>query len=486
MAESDGLGKQAARGMASVASSTVVVTIVRLGALLVLARLLEPNDFGIVAAALLVATLAQIFFLRGVAPALIQKKELNTSHEHSAFVGVVLGGVIAGLLLVLVAPACAKLLNAEASTPVIRLFASLFAINAATVVPNALHRRGLQFGRLAVAEVAGTFVGYAMVSIGLAWAGFGFWALVVGNIAQSVVTLLFLWRTHPPSWPREANWKSFRELYRTSAGFSIGAFGLFISNKADAIGISRILGADALGIYTNAYRLMADPSDRLGQVFGRVLLPAMSRIQDDRKRLKDTFLDGAGTVALLTLPVGITGALIADEIIQVLLGDSWAEAAGPFSVLALTMSLRTSFRLSEALVGATGAVFRRAWRQWAFAVLVIGGVVVGSRWKLTGVAAGVSLAMVFNWFLMAQLALGEVNATWLELWKSHVPAIRTAVLASLAALALSSVLPTGVHPAVVVLGAFGAMGTVMAVLAFGAPSYFSTRGLRRLTMALRP
>lgn len=472
--------------MASVAGSTVAVTIVRLVALGVLARFLTREDFGTVAAAMLVSALAQIFFLRGVAPALIQRSVLHKRHEHSASaVGLTGGLVFAGLLWV-IAPFAAAQLNAIDATPVIRTFASLFVVNAATVVPNALHRRNLQFGRLAIAEVAGTFVGYALVSITMALWGFGLWSLVGGNIAQAIITLAMLWRTHPPEIPRQASWAGFRELYKTSAGFSLGALGLFLSNRADAIGVSRVLGTDALGVYNNAYRLMAEPSDRLGQVFGRVLLPAMSKIQNDKGRLRHAYLDGAATVALVTLPVGVLGALLADELILVLLGSNWSDAVSPFAVLALTMTLRTSFRLSEALVGATGAVFRRAWRQWAFAGLVIAGVAIGSRWNLTGVAVGVSLAMVVNWCLMASLALREVEASWALMARAHLPAFRTMIPTVLLGYGTMTFVRSLTDEGLVVLLSAGFVAAVtMAGLVIGAPGRFSTGGVRRLTAAIR-
>jgi len=164
---------------------------------------------------------------------------------------------------------------------------------------------------------------------------------------------------------------------------------------------------------------MVLPPRLLGTVLDRVLFPAMAHIQSRPDRLLSTYRRGIVLTSLLVLPVSAASLVLANEIVRVLMGPGWGEVVVPLRILALGMFLRSGSKLGDALARATGAVYRRAWRQWLYAALVIGGPAVGQFGGLPGVAAGMLGALLVNYTLTGQLSLSLVGTTWRSFLKWH-------------------------------------------------------------------
>jgi PST family polysaccharide transporter len=133
-------------------------------------------------------------------------------------------------------------------------------------------------------------------------------------------------------------------------------------------------------------------------------------------------------IALVILPGSLALCVMAPEVVRVVLGPGWEAAVGPFRILALGMLFRTSYKMSDALARATGAVYRRAWRQWIYAGLVMGGAAAGTPWGVEGVTWCVLAAIGGNFLLMAQLSLRLAGMTWREFLGAHAPALRLSAL----------------------------------------------------------
>lgn len=401
--------------------------------LAVLARLLTPAEFGVVAAAMVAINLSKIFYQLGLGPALVQRDTLEPRHLATGFVGSVVFGVSLGIALWAVAPLAGALFRIPEVEPVLRVFAVKFPLLGLAVVPHSELERDMEFRWLANVEVVTFGIGYGAVGITLAFMGAGVWALVAGHVARTVLHVIALVIKRPPplrTWPE---WRAFRELMHYGGGHTIARVGNFFAHEGDNLIVGRWLGAEALGFYGRAYRLMAYPATLVGNVLERVLFPAMARVQRDAKRLAGAYLRSAGALALLMLPVSVVSLVLARELVLVMLGPQWFAAVAPFQIFALGMLFRSSYRLSDALTRATGAVYRRAWRQWLYAGLVLGAGWIGSRWGIAGVATGVLGALVVNFMLMAHLSLRVTNARWSAFVAAHAPALRLSTAAGLTA-----------------------------------------------------
>jgi PST family polysaccharide transporter len=223
--------------------------------------------------------------------------------------------------------------------------------------------------------------------------------------------------------------RAFRELMYFGGGFTVARLANFAALQGDNLIVGRWLGPAALGLYGRAYQLMSVPAVLLGEALDTVLFPAMARVQQEPQRLANAYRRGVALVALLMCPLSVVLAIAAPALLTVVLGAKWNAVILPFQVLTLGMLFRTSYKLSDSLARATGAVYRRAWRQIVYAGSILGGSWIGQHWGITGVAAGVVGALTINFLLMAHLSTRLAQLPWRGFAAAHLPALRLAAVA---------------------------------------------------------
>jgi PST family polysaccharide transporter len=396
-------------------------------------------------------------------PALVQRSALEPRHLSTAFFASTALGLLVGGIVWLAAPLIAQFFRMDHLVPVVRVLALTFPIAGISIVSDSLLSRQLRFRLIANRGLFAYALGYGVVGIGLAIMGWGVWALVSAQLTQAVArTAILLWAAPPQFRPRPT-WQSFRELMDYGVGQSIGRIGVILANQADNLVVGRWLGAVALGLYGRAYQLMSVPTALLGDMLDRVLFPTMSQVQHDKRRLASAYLQGTGLLALLTLPTGVVAALLAPELVAVAFGPRWEALVPPFQVLSLGMMFRTSSRMSDSLSRATGKVYRRAWRQAAYAGLVFLGALIGQHWGVTGVAIGVLGALGANYLSMAHLSLTVIDVPWTRYVQAQLPAVRLTILLAAVTLGVAGVTRhLGVVPfAGLLIGAAGAAGAAV-------------------------
>jgi len=466
------------------ASSNGLNGVLKIVVVVVLARLLSPADFGIVGAALIVIGFSAIFSQLGLGPALVQRRDLEPRHVQTAFAAsVAFGLVLAGLLWVS-APAIARFFHIESSVEVLRALAWIFPLRGLSGVAECLVQRDLRFRWLATRDVISYALGYGLVGIVLAWVGWGVWALVAAQITQTALNAAILLSVKPPALHPRPSWRAFGELMNFGAGFTAARVANFLANQGDNLVVGRMLGPAALGLYTRAYQLMAVPTSLFGDVLDRVLFPTMAKVQGDAQRLAAAYLQAVASIALVMLPMGVVMTVLAPEFIIVLLGSRWADVIQPFQVFAIGLLFRTSYKMSDSIARATGAVYRRAWRQAIYAALVFTGAWIGSSWGITGVAIGVLASLIINFTLMADLSLAVAHTTWRRFAEAHLPAIVTALLAgTISWLTVAILRYSGASPLICLLGASLVTGAAMALALWALPRHLlGPYGMRMFTL----
>ena len=438
--------------------------VLKLVVLALLTRLLSPADFGVVGAALVVVGFSLTISQLGLGPALVQRPVLKPGHITTAFVASTgLGFVFAGLVW-LGAPLIAAFFRMEQLTDVVRALSLVFPIAGISTVAENLIARDLRFRLLSNSDVLTYGLGYGLVGVTLGLLGWGVWALVAAQITQALLRAAIVLRVSPPALRPAPSWECFRELMDYGVGQSAARVAMFLANQADNLVVGRWLGAVALGLYGRAYQLMSVPTALLGDVLDKVLFPTLSRVQDDPRRLASAYLQGIAVIGLVTLPVGVVAALLAPELVVVAFGGKWAALVPPFQVLSLGMMFRTSSRMSDSLSRATGRVYRRAWRQALYAVLVFAGAWIGHHRGITGVAVGVLGALFINYLLMAHLSLNVGQISWGRFVEAQLPALRLTLVVGGATLAVALVARRLGFPPLLGLLAGGAAATGTAAL----------------------
>ena len=381
---------------------------------IVFARYLTKTDNGLVGAAVIVIAFGQLFTEAGFGPAVVQRENLTDEHIRTAFALSMFTGLCMTVLIFLGAPLVADFFHQPRMTEVVRGLAFVFALQAPAVVAMAMLQRDLNFKAIAIAETVSYIVGFALVGVVLAINGVGVWSIVIAQLAQAALLtgILVVRRPHPRSlWPHRAESK---DLVIYAGGMTVARGFNFMALNGDNSVVGNQMSAASLGAYKNAYLLAAFPAQMLGQVMDRVIFPVLSRLQDNLERIASAYLRGVSLVATLTVPASVLAVLLAPEIIHLLLGGGhkWDDVIVPFQVMMAGLLFRTSYKISDSLARAMGTVYRRAWRQGAYAFAVVAGATIGTNYGLGWVAVGVTVAIFINYLLMAQLSLHTAKISW--------------------------------------------------------------------------
>ena len=406
----------------------------QVGTLAVLGRLLTPEDFGVVAAALVAVNFSAIFAQLGVNQALIQRSSVTEGTSGTTFLITVALGSALSLGLALLAPAIARGLALDALAPVLRALSVIFVIRAVGSTAEALLARALRFRAIALLDVVSYAVGHGAVGVTLAALGFGYWSLVGAHLAQAAVKSALAVAARPHVLRPDLDPALVRDLLTFGGGFSLSRIANFVALQADNLVVTRQLGAAAVGAYSRAYQLMGMPASLIGNALDRVLFPTFARHQTEVPALRSAYLHGTALIALACLPSGAVASVMAPELVRLLLGDQWGAVVLPFQVFSLTLVFRVGDRLNAVTARAVGAVYRRALLQAVYAVAVIVLATVGARHGLQGVATGVAAALVGNHVGGSLLALRLVGADARSAVRASLQAIPLTALAATAAL----------------------------------------------------
>lgn len=439
--------------------------VLQITSIIVLARLLTPEELGSAVAASLVVGLSTLVGQLGVGAAIVQRRDLTDRDVSASFYFSVSLSCVLGAALLLLAPVLNPLVGLPADSRLLPLLCASLPMAGWAAVPMGLLQRRLQFRTLAGVEVTAYAVGTLGLTVLLASLGVGAASVIWGQVAYSALTaVLFTAAARPslrPVGPRAAL-GSLRSLLRFGGGYSLSQVGNWMAQNADNLVVANMLGPSPLGIYSRAYRLLVQPANLVGNAVDRAIFPAMAQVRDDGVRLRNAYVRAASLIALVIAPSSVLILLLAPEIVQVLLGDDWTAVVVPLQVFAVVLLPRTSYKLSGSLTRATGAVYRGAWRQWLYAAEVLVGCLVGARWGVTGVAVGASVAIVLHFLVMLQfsgrVAPGLVRMVLLQYLK-HIPV--TAVVLGATSVVVTLVRPHGLDLVTLLTG--GAVGVLSSV-----------------------
>lgn len=392
------LRARAARGSAVTLATQLIRSLVLLGGTIILARMVAPVEFGLIAMVIAVSGVAEILRDSGLSWAALRRTDLTHQQRSNLFwlnagIGLALGAIIYSLSWPL-----ASFYGFDVLVPVVQWIAPIYFLNGLATQFRVAINLGLRFGTLAIIDVAAPVVALAL-AIWLAADGQGLTALVVQQIATAVVALLL---TVPlarwwPSLPRRApGMKALIGFGFSFAGTQLLSYG---TRNIDSIAIGRVFGARALGLYDQAYQLAVAPLVLLNSPMSRVAVPVLSRVRHKMERYAAGLREAQLIACYVTATVLLVAAGVGTPLITLLLGPNWAAAGPIFSVLAI------------------GSVFRSIQQvaNWIFVVedraksmlrlnllgqpLIVALILLGLFWGPIGVAAGGSLGWCIFWLL---------------------------------------------------------------------------------------
>ena len=413
----------------------------------ILANLLAVEDFGIVAIATVVTGFIGIFKDMGTGPAVVRDESMSGELLSTIWWVNFFFGLAATIALLFGAPFIGAFFSdtPETLVRVLRVLSFSFIISGPAIVPNAILQKELAFRQIGIIEVTSILCG-AAVGISMAFAGFGVWSLVFQTLALTTVSGLMTIAFAPFRPSFHFDWPGLKSV----SGFSLNLTGFttfnYFARNADYFLIFRLLGEDALGFYTMAYRLMLYPLQNLTAVIGRVMFPVLSRVKDDDLRFRQVYLKIVSSIALITFPIMTGLFLVARPFVLSIYGAKWEPAIAVLLILA-------PVGMAQSITSTVGAIYQSKGRSdWMFRWGICTGTLlffafwIGTRWGIEGVA--------WSYLLMSMLILVPAFAIpfrliHLSVWQLY-DSLRLPLLCScVMALVVSAVkmsLPIGASP----------------------------------------
>jgi O-antigen/teichoic acid export membrane protein len=387
------LKEKTIRGGSARVAALAANFLLRVGSLAVLARLLDPKDFGLLGMVTAFTGVLSLFRDFGLSAAAIQQAEITEEQSSTLFWINILVGAGLTAIAILLAPVVTMLYHEPRLFWITSVVAIGFLINGAGVQHSTILQRQMRFTTLACIDL-GSLIISASIAIGAAVAGYGYWALVAMTVSIPLASTLGLWLASAwiPGAPRRGI--GIRSMMRFGGTLTLNGLVLYVASNFEKVLLGRFWGAESLGIYGRAYQLIRIPTDNLNSAVGEVAFSALSRIQDDRSRLRSYFLKGYSLVLGFTVSITIACALFADDIVLILLGPKWKEAAPIFRLLAPTMLIFAITNPLGWLLNSIGLVGRGLKIALVIAPLMVASYLIGLPYGPKGVAFAYSAVMM--------------------------------------------------------------------------------------------
>lgn len=373
---------------------------------LVLARILGPEPFGLVAIALVFVGIGQLFVDAGAGAAIVQAEQVEAPMLRSAFTLQFGLGLIFTAALAITSPHWESFFRMPGLAAVLLSISPIFVIQSLAIVSASLMRRELQQARLSGLQLGSYLVAFGVVAIPMALRGWGVWSLVAGQLLQACLMTIALVVARPHPWSLRSPWREPAVLRFGRTVLGVNLLNIAIENL-DRLVVGRRLSAEDTGLYSRAYTNARIGPDSVVMALQSTLFAGFSRRQDDLVATRRAYEAALNLVFLLVTPLLAFVAILAPQISVALYGPAWSGMGAPLRILAIAMLFHVATALSGPLLWARDRVGREAAAgTWALAALVVSLAALGG--SLTGAATAVVLAYVVRSVAMMTFSAREI------------------------------------------------------------------------------
>ncbi len=387
----DDLKGRSVRGGAATLGGQAANFVLKLGSTAVLARLLTPADYGLIAMVTAVTGFVEIFKDAGLSMATVQQAQINHRQISTLFWFNLGLSLLLMLVVIALAPGVAWFYGEPQLLLVTIALGAMFPLGGLTIQHGALLRRQMRFGTLASIDVASNVVG---VAAGITAAAFGarYWALVAMMAASGVASAALVWITCPwlPSLPRRGT--GVRPMLNFGVNLSLAQLLILVRRNGDNILLGSFWGALSLGLYTKAYQLLLFPLQQFAVPFNAVAIPVLCRLQSEPRRFRSYYLRLVEILATFTMPMVAFTFVSADAVIISWLGGEWAAVIPIFRALIGAGIVAAISDLGASVFQSLGRTDKQLRANLYAGVFFVAAFFVGLQWGAIGMAAAVSVA----------------------------------------------------------------------------------------------
>lgn len=373
---------------------------------LVLARLLLPEDFGVIGMLHIFIAISGAFMIGGFGDAIIQKKDTTHTDYSTVFIWNMVLSVFFYVIIFFASPAIARFYKMPSLCEVMRVYGLVLILVALSVVQNAILRKELKFKILSIRNLVASFCGL-VVGIVMAYLGFGAWSLVASALVNQLMNVILIWRLS--SWRPSLVFdkKSFKELFGFGGMLMLTSLVDKTYGNLQGLLIGKWYSADELGYYTQARKLESVPTNTLSHIVTNVSFPVFAKLKEDKRKLLYGLRKNIKAITYLNFPLCILLMVIAKPLIEFLYGSKWDLSVTYFQLLCLSGMLYTMNALNGNIVKALGK------GKLYFIIHIIQRVVglllmlAGIGFSVKGLLAAVVLSQFIN-YIIYSIANGKL------------------------------------------------------------------------------
>jgi PST family polysaccharide transporter len=395
---------------------------------IVLARLIDPEEFGLLAIAYIFTGLVGPFTAIGMGAALIQKMDISDYHIRVSITLSSFVGFIITLTIWIMAEPVASFFNQNKIALILKILSLNFLTTGITATSYGLLRRRFQFKTIFFIRSISYTIGFAFFSIPMAYYGNGVWSIVVGVLSQGVIScLLFYIYAKPPLKPYLKS-KEVLDLLKFGTGITISSWINYAANSVDHFVIGKFLSSIDLGFYSRASFLIRIPRDKISQVIADVLFPAYSEIQNFKKKILLNYSKTINAITIILFPILVGMSIGAKYIILGLYGPNWLGAITIFRILCISAIFKATIPISGAVVRATGKIYAENKIQLVYLALLTIGSLIGLNYGINGIGIAVLISSLWLHLAMTVLIIKIIKGDLKYYFYSYMPGIFIAII----------------------------------------------------------
>lgn len=388
--------------------------IFRFGISIIIARILNPKDFGIVSIATMVILYSNSFTNLGFNQALVQKKLLKNKHIDSILVIDLAFSLFMTFVFYVTAPTIASFFNSPECKNVIRVLSSLFIITTFHDLPYALFRRNLNFKTISIVDtIKEIFI--SLITLLIALLGYGYWSIVWGRLIPLIFATVYLFCKMERKPRIQYHHQSVREIFDFAVWSVVKSQIAYFSSRVDRLIIAKFLGPEPLGFYDKAKGFSQMPSDTISMSINSVLFSSFSRSQNNIKQLENILKKAIFLISLINFPIYLGLYAVAPYFVLGLLGEKWNQMIIPLQILSVACLFSTCNGLIATFNVATGNYKKHTIRLFICVVFLFFETLYWVSICKEAVAFGLLLFFVLLFFLGIDLVKEEIKISWMEI-----------------------------------------------------------------------
>jgi O-antigen/teichoic acid export membrane protein len=419
---SNDIGKKTRSSMYWNLSFKIPYEVFRFGVSIIVARLLDPKDFGIVSIATMIIFYSNTLTNLGFKSALVQRKEITDEHISSVFTADLTLSFFMACLFYFLAPAIAAFFHSPESVPVIRVMSLTFVITSFYDLPYTLFRRELNFKVITLVDtVKETFM--STITVVLAYLGFKYWSIVWGQLVPLTLAAIFLIVKIERKPALSFRYGALKDLFNYGIWSFVRSQLFFFSSRLDRLIVGRYLGPAVLGIYDKSKSLSQMPTESISSNINNVLYSSFSRIQDKKDELLNMLRKSIVLTSVINFPIFAGLFAIAPHFVPVVLGEKWNPMIIPLKIMCIS-GICASF----SGLFLTAAVNIGNYRKYTIRLMIATGLLfilwlILVRWGIVAVALGAVVYALVTFFIGIGIVREKIPLLWRDFASCIVPAL---------------------------------------------------------------